>query len=178
MWYVLSNIILDFEITKIFLMVYPRFRNPESLLGLIFYRFEEIRSLSTDPKIINGSQLRLLNVVKYWIEHYWSDFTQKMKFSLLILMLECGRQKNLLDISKQIYSILVTKDIILEANEEIYWWHQNYKKNEILSIPQTTRIKRKDSLIMIGSWISDYDPLNIAQQITVLDYRLFVKIKV
>eukprot|EP00842_Homolaphlyctis_polyrhiza_P006868 jgi/Hompol1/770/HPOL_001370-RA len=92
---------LNFEFTRMFLIVYPKFLRASELLDRLVDRFDYVDAQAqTDGLCSPGSnrggaihpiQLRVCNVLIYWMSNYWSDFsTQKMRTTLIVFLDACS----------------------------------------------------------------------------------------
>jgi hypothetical protein len=142
-------------------------------MELIYVRFEDI-CMECNYEKATGSLFRLLNFLRIWTTDYWIDFTEKLKFSLLVLLLEMSRWKALKSISENIF-YLVVDNAIIEPTDN-YWWIHNL--NTSTPNADLNLITKRGTLISLGSWINDYDCSTIAEQITILDWNTFSLITV
>jgi RasGEF N-terminal motif len=172
--------ISDFEFTKLFLMFYPRFSDAQVLMDTLIERFDCIIR-NDDFEVMVGSQLRLCNLILFWAKTYWTDFNEKMKFSVVILMKTCRGCEELLPIAKHIMSLL-QKPIVQPS--EATWYGSGSANLKMAALKTHTidtfllKSKRTYLVMFSNSWIMDSDPASIACQITLLDWITFVNIKV
>ncbi|KAJ1547236.1 Son of sevenless 2 [Nowakowskiella sp. JEL0078] len=87
--------IFDLEFTQIFIMLFRKFMRPIELIDRLLDRFEEFEFDFYDPEydyfgnILHPAQLRVCNVLIYWISQYWMDDFQsneKIRFTLDIFV--------------------------------------------------------------------------------------------
>ncbi|KAJ6249910.1 ras guanine nucleotide exchange factor i-related [Anaeramoeba flamelloides] len=151
--------------TKTFLMTYQSFTSPRTLLTKLTQRFhipKEMEEIYKDKKTI--IQLRVCNVLKFWITDYFEDFNSKVLTELQDFI------DNSLN-SEKFNKIGSTLSLIIKRKME-----QKNKKGHIFYDPPPEP-KLPKTIFSPKLNLFDVDPEEIARQITLIEYNIYEKIK-
>ncbi|KAJ3443945.1 ras guanine nucleotide exchange factor i-related [Anaeramoeba flamelloides] len=151
--------------TKTFLMTYQSFTSPRTLLTKLTQRFhipKEMEEIYKDKKTI--IQLRVCNVLKFWITDYFEDFNSKVLTELQDFI------DNSLN-SEKFNKIGSTLSLIIKRKME----QKNKKGHIFYDLPPEPKLPK--TIFSPKLNLFDVDPEEIARQITLIEYNIYEKIK-
>eukprot|EP01090_Pellita_catalonica_P019851 TRINITY_DN6873_c0_g1_i1.p1 TRINITY_DN6873_c0_g1~~TRINITY_DN6873_c0_g1_i1.p1 ORF type:complete len:459 (-),score=74.47 TRINITY_DN6873_c0_g1_i1:887-2263(-) len=150
----------DLMFMKTFLMTYQSFTTPQKLLNKLFERYHVPPSSAEDwqqhRKVV---QLRVTNALKKWLEDYYSDFTQGMLRQLQDFIESSDTPK--------IHAVSVEKSLKKGSRPRVRY------------APKTTPPEPVVPKSIFSSKLSlfDIDDMEIARQITLIEFENFEKIR-
>ncbi|EGC38002.1 aimless RasGEF [Dictyostelium purpureum] len=154
----------DLQFLKTFLMTYQSFCTPEKLMSKLQQRYNVPQG--TDEKSARTIQIRVVNVLKTWIDNYYSDFDDKLiqqlrTFLDQILIKFPGPGSNLMkSLSKVVEKLspaTESKHIFNEKTPEPIVAFKNIFSNNLS--------------------FHDIDEEEIARQLTLIEFEIYRKIK-
>ena len=174
----------DPKFLKIFLTTYRSFCTPEILLDLLIERFNipfedelqtpnESTSLTREElkrfkkEYLEPIQLRVLNVMKHWIESHYYDLDEKMKKKLNDFLEQLQKKKQRKNLKKWVDNLIDKIKKKEESNEE--------KKQKFLGdkLPQILNLYEKESnqfnLLTIH-------PVEFSRQLTLYEFDLYCSV--
>ena len=182
----------DSHFMQTFMMTYKGFVDSAAILA-------QVETIATLPQDKNStpSILKAANVLKYWIENYFSDFTQdpllmqKVKdIAIKITNPKLGQMLQALIAKKE----AAGPDAVVQspANDQAVFpkpiLPKTLSKNTFRGDPFTSPNLATATFIAAPSMsdmkvglkfkLADLDPLEVARQITLIEYDLFSRIKV
>ena len=184
---------VDSHFMQTFMMTYRAFVDSSSILG-------QIEAMGTLPQDKNStpSILKAANVLKYWIENYFSDFTQDPLLMQKVkdISAKITNQK----LGQMLQALIAKKEAAGDVQSPVVTNEQAVLPKPILPKTLSKSSYRGDSmgspLAATATFIAaphvsmtdiksslkfklaDLDPLEVARQITLIEYDLFSKIKV
>eukprot|EP01102_Stenamoeba_stenopodia_P020108 TRINITY_DN7734_c0_g2_i2.p1 TRINITY_DN7734_c0_g2~~TRINITY_DN7734_c0_g2_i2.p1 ORF type:complete len:552 (+),score=95.95 TRINITY_DN7734_c0_g2_i2:3-1658(+) len=158
---------LDFM--KTFLVTYQYFTTPETLLKLLLRRYYLRQPADEDPEewkrvVQVPVQLRVFNIIKTWLEYYFSDFSEKMIHSLKQFaanILVAMKSEQILRLIKQQQSNQGRMRTIID-----------YQFNTSAPPPEVP----KNVFSRLLSF-NDITHLELARQLTIIEFDIFSVIK-
>ncbi|KAL5038558.1 hypothetical protein RTP6_005850 [Batrachochytrium dendrobatidis] len=121
----------DMEFTKMILILFPKFLSPSEFLDRLLDRFDlfdysnqSLNSMRREGRSgsIHPVQLRVCNVIIYWITNYPQDFhSEKMRFTLFVCLDVFSSRTEFSAISQRIGQLLSTLPACISENDMIDW---------------------------------------------------------
>jgi len=158
----------DTEFQRAFLMTYQSFTTPERLLQKLMQRFQvpEKRHSNNEPEIRGSTttiQLRVVGILKKWLELHWGDLNEQQSENF----------KSFLE--KQIKS---TNKLLYNQLQSALQRRTNETQKARVFTELAPEPKVSNTMIFSPSLsLSDIDELEIARQMTILEFEMFTKIK-
>eukprot|EP01132_Coremiostelium_polycephalum_P005608 gene5608-6979_t len=158
---------VDLQFLKTFLMTYQSFCTPENLLNKLIQRYNVPKYTKKGGSITEEAtktiQIRVINVLKKWVDEYFSDFDDKLIQNLRLFIDQIqikypGPAANLL---KSLNKIEKSPS---DSNKQIF----NDKTPEPV-VPK--------NIFSNNLQIYDIDEEEIARQMTLIEFDIFRKIK-
>eukprot|EP00300_Choanocystis_sp_HF-7_P018491 c20054_g1_i4.p1 GENE.c20054_g1_i4~~c20054_g1_i4.p1 ORF type:complete len:435 (+),score=136.95 c20054_g1_i4:37-1341(+) len=169
-----SSEFVDPNFTFVFLLTYRSFTTGKELIHKLKQRFLTRGEDETDPNKISSIQLRVVNVIRQWLENYFDDFeADDALLAMLVLFISehIERQANLAGLARLLKKVMCRK---LEGQEK--------PMTSSLSLPNKKLKLRKKSVSMFNSDgpaddILSQDPADIAEQLTLISSHIFRQIR-
>ncbi|KAI8910301.1 ras guanine nucleotide exchange factor domain-containing protein [Gorgonomyces haynaldii] len=178
----------DNQFMQTFLMTYPVYTKAEALLEHVI---KVCRNLSDKNSGTNTAVLlRSINLLKHWVEQYWSDFESDP--GLLETLETFLNTMNNEKLAQQVKSVIRKKTIGVDYNTGDT---SNYPKPILpkgakltSESPESKKTPNKDvrkSFLQLAftapvenCWkLAELDPLEVARQLTLMEYDMFQSIK-
>jgi len=153
------------------LTVYRSYISSSELLDLVITRYRYLplpKNKSEENMALYDKDmkapifLRVVNILKHWIVHYWGDFEKEESLKQKLL--------EFLDFLKEDKSSLPSADVLVKAIEKQEEFHKN--KLELMTekiVPKSLQIPSKQSIL-------SFDVPILANQLTLFSWRCFVKV--
>jgi hypothetical protein len=177
--------VYDNQFLQTFLMNYPLFVKAETVMTEIKRLCQCNEAVGSADELAKKRSIRSVNFMKLWIEQYWQDFTDNSYlFKLLNEFIDSLENKNL--------SLLLRKTVSkkLKPADQIVIFDHNYPKpilpkgknedkeaNKRQSFMMMAFTKSTSSLLSADCKLVDCDPLEIARQLTLIEFEIFTSIK-
>lgn len=156
----------DLDYMKTFLLTYPLFATPDVLLALLLRRYfvvqpPEFAADDWQKLVQRPIQLRVINIVKSWIENYYADFDEYMLASLTRFASNVLTDK----LSRQILAILARQKSLSAAPA------LHTKDYQFSELPPYPDVPKHIFSARLSIW--DISDLEIARQLTLIEFALF-----
>ncbi|KAL6047267.1 Guanine-nucleotide dissociation stimulator CDC25 [Balamuthia mandrillaris] len=152
----------DLMFVKTFLMTYQSFTSPQKLLTKLFQRYDvpgqSAEENSTKTAII---QLRVINVLKKWLEENYSDFDEKMITSLREFITETCQHTNPAHSDSLLKSLKKARDPPIKQFDH----------------PPPEPVVLFKNIFSRNLTFNDMDELELARQMTLIEFDIFQQIK-
>jgi hypothetical protein len=157
-----STVNYDTSFVQTFVATYQSFTTPDDLFKKLMERYDVPSGM--DAKLRQQIRLRVAIVVKHWVEHQFADFDQNIITRLydLCKRLESDGQ---VPMSQALYKLIHKKDDARLA-----------KLKSFLSVPPTD-LQIPSGYVNPGELFMMYDPQDIAEQMTIIDFSWFADIE-
>ncbi|KAL9646639.1 hypothetical protein ABK040_010751 [Willaertia magna] len=161
----------DIHFTHTFMLTFRSFTDKESLLKKLSNRFNVPPPQNEDFNLfkrekLDKIRLRVVNSIKYWIENFFLfDFDHEF-INLLNEFIEMIKKSN-----QQSFATLLTRTLEKVKNNEENKVQTQMKCPEVLKIKRNVFNRKKTFHIM------EYTLLEVARQITLIEYNIFRKIE-
>jgi len=153
---------VDIQFLKTFLMTYQSFCSPEKLMNKLIQRYTVPSNL--EDVAVKTIQIRVINVLKKWMDEYYSDFDDK-----LILLL-----RSFIDQIQIKYPA--------PASGLLKSLYKNFDKSNLTDSKQIFNEKTPEPVVPKNIFsnnlqIYDIDEEEIARQLSLIEYDIYKKIK-
>ncbi|KAL6061251.1 Ras guanine nucleotide exchange factor domain-containing protein [Balamuthia mandrillaris] len=159
----------DATFMKTFIVTYHSFTTPKELFEKLVQRYNVPPHLNVSEEEKKLVQLRVVVVIKYWVEHQFHDFDSKLMDKLYAFL---GGTLKKRPGQEQMADMLCSE---LEKQ-----FTERKRQRAMLSSPSTDLTIPKPPK---GGWcthielFTQYEPEEIARQLTMIDYRLYKNIQ-
>ncbi|KAF2069090.1 hypothetical protein CYY_009588 [Polysphondylium violaceum] len=153
---------VDIQFLKTFLMTYQSFCSPEKLMNKLIQRYNVPSNL--DEVAVKTIQIRVINVLKKWMDEYYSDFDDK-----LILLLRTFIDQIQIKYPGPAGGLL----------KSLY---KNFDKSNLTDSKQIFNEKTPEPVVPKNIFsnnlqIYDIDEEEIARQLSLIEFDIYKKIK-
>lgn len=158
-----------------FLLTYRSFTTPEVLLDKLMERFniappEGAEFFTFKETMLDPIRLRVCQVIRYWIEKHFYDFeNDKERISKLEAFIDVIEKSRMESTAKQLRKILEKMKNEENSDEKNLFFSQPPPK----PLPLKSKKGKTSSVVEILDWPS----LEIARQMTIVEYELFRRIQ-
>jgi hypothetical protein len=176
----------DVRFMHAFLMTYLSFTNPKTLMNKLMERYNAPTS-SLTPAEIRRIQLRVCNVLKQWVTHYFDDFDQELIKALITFIDETLLKDGHESIVAVLRNSIVNQSRGTRSRAPTSWSSREQPPPPKLELKGTDKTLRKAKLragpensVLPDSGVSlfDYDEEEVARQLTIREFELYSQIKV
>lgn len=158
-----------------FLLTYRSFTTPEVLLNKLIERFNVVPPEGADfytfkETMLDPIRLRVCQVIRYWIEKHFYDFeNDKERISRLEKFIDVIEKSRMDSTAKQLRKILDKMQNEDNSDEKNLFFTQ--------PPPKPLTVKSKKGKTGSSVEILDWPSMEIARQMTIVEYELFRKIQ-
>ncbi|KAF2074781.1 hypothetical protein CYY_003927 [Polysphondylium violaceum] len=154
---------VDLQFLKTFLMTYQSFCTPEILMSKLIQRYNVPSSVSESST--RTIQIRVINVLKKWVDEYSSDFNEKLSLQL----------RGFIDQLSTKYPGPASG--ILKSLNKIFEESNSINENKQIFNERTPEPNVPKNIFSNRLEIYDIDEEEIARQLTLIEFNLYKKIK-
>lgn len=159
----------DIEYMKTFLLTYQSFTTPAKLLQKLIQRYHVPQKSGVPDdeykKICVVIQLRVVNVIKAWINNHWSDFNDKLLAALKLFI------DGTLRIENKNFADILTMALNAKRPEE----EEEKKAKKFNEDPPEPKVPKNIFSLYLD--LFDVDEEEIARQMTLIDFEIYSSIK-
>jgi len=162
----------DLTYRKTFLLTYQSFTTPEKLLHKLIQRYHVpkivgITEIEFEKTIRKPIQLRVINVLKNWVELHYNDFNEKLISSLNFFVDNTLSRDGHLNLAKQLRNVMSRMD---KATGE-----ETYKTSGYTINPPEPKVPK--NIFSPTLQLRDIEEEEIARQLTIIDFNLYSSIQ-
>eukprot|EP00301_Raphidiophrys_heterophryoidea_P025032 c8299_g1_i1.p1 GENE.c8299_g1_i1~~c8299_g1_i1.p1 ORF type:complete len:696 (-),score=177.61 c8299_g1_i1:27-2114(-) len=172
----LAHGVADPDFLFVFLLTYRSFTTGQELLSSLKSRFLTAIAMRQEPDKIGPIELRVVNVLRQWLENYFHDFEDDddLMAELVSLIADViGTQHPLAKYTE--LSGMLTKIVRRKLNKE----EKRVKESEAQDLPKPVidkKLSRRLLQPMMGDEelsILEFEPLEVSRQMTLISSNLF-----
>ncbi|KAJ3326302.1 hypothetical protein HDV06_000178 [Boothiomyces sp. JEL0866] len=158
----------DMELTQMMLILYPLYVRPSDLMDILLDKFDTVKNLNNNALKIRFVVCndRLCNFVLVWADLYWSDFDDKMRYTLKFLSKRIALDESFLDISERMKE---------KSKKPLELCEYDFGFLDRTSNEPAAATKHE----IVGgkiNWIAEIDSDIIAKQLTLYEWDIFIAI--
>lgn len=175
----------DSVFVSTFYLTFRLFVNPEDFARALIERYDYV---SESPKTSGPVRLRVYNVFKGWLESHWQPNVDVPAIEIIETFASEKLVKTLPGASRRLHELIAivssSKHTSISGKLTNNGKSSSYAALAIQDNPIPNSILSKNSLTMLRNWkmggsspsIVDFDPLEIARQLTIKGIRIFCSI--
>ncbi|KAJ3274919.1 hypothetical protein HDV01_001783 [Terramyces sp. JEL0728] len=150
------------------LVLYPLYIGPSDLMDILLDKFDSVKHLNNSALKIRFVVLysRICYFIMMWADNHWSDFDNKMRYTLKFLSKRVALDESFLDISEQLLE--KSRKPLEQCGYNFGFMERT--RNEPAQAPKGEIAGEKIN------WVADIESDIIAKQLTLYEWDLFIGI--